>query len=124
MVVVMNPIWREAVHRQSYREFGARHADRPRSGGLNEHAARMSAALLRDPAVIGWPGARLPHETGNASSATAGDRAVIANPKQVRIIAHVKTDTVDAKVLAQLRASGFPPEVWIPDEPTQALRRQ
>ena len=27
-------------------------------------------------------------------------------------------------MLAQLYASGFLPEVWIPDEPTQALRRQ
>jgi transposase len=53
-------------------------------------------------------------------------KVVIANPKQVRIIAHakIKTDTIDAKVLAQLYASGFLPEVWIPDEPTQALRRQ
>jgi hypothetical protein len=31
---------------------------------------------------------------------------------------------IDASVLAQLYASGFLPEVWIPDEPTQALRRQ
>ena len=53
-------------------------------------------------------------------------RVVIANPKQVRIIAHakIKTDTIDAGVLAQLYASGFLPEVWIPDAPTQALRRQ
>ena len=53
-------------------------------------------------------------------------RVVIANPKQVRIIAHakIKTDTIDAGVLAQLYASGFLPEVWIADAPTQALRRQ
>ena len=53
-------------------------------------------------------------------------RVVIANPKQVRIIAHakIKTDTIDAGVLAQLYASGFLPEVWIADEATQALRRQ
>ncbi len=69
--------------------------------------------------------------TGNASSAAAVvaphvRKMVIANPKQVRIIAHakIKTDTIDAGVLAQLYASGFLPEVWIPDEPTQALRRQ
>src|SRR5690242_21495805 len=36
----------------------------------------------------------------------------------------VKTDKIDAGVLAQLYASGFLPKVWIPDEPTQALRRQ
>ena len=69
--------------------------------------------------------------TGNAASVAAViaphvKRVVIANPKQVRIIAHakIKTDTIDASVLAQLYASGFLPEVWIPDEPTQALRRQ
>jgi transposase len=69
--------------------------------------------------------------TGNAASVAAViaphvKKVVIANPMQVRIIAHakIKTDTIDAKVLAQLYASGFLPEVWIPDEPTQALRRQ
>ena len=69
--------------------------------------------------------------TGNAA-AVAGvigphvKRVVIANPLQVRMIAHakIKTDTIDAGVLAQLYASGFLPEVWIPDETTQALRRQ
>lgn len=53
-------------------------------------------------------------------------RVVVANPLQVRAIAHakVKTDKIDAAVLAQLYASGFLPEVWIPDEATEALRRQ
>ena len=69
--------------------------------------------------------------TGNAMSAAAViaphvEKVVIANPKQVRAIAYakIKTDTIDAGVLAQLYASGFLPEVWIPAEPTQALRRQ
>jgi transposase len=69
--------------------------------------------------------------TGNAAAVAAViaphvTRVVIANPKQVRIIAHakIKTDTIDAGVLAQLYASGFLPEVWIADEATQALRRQ
>ena len=69
--------------------------------------------------------------TGNVA-AVAGvigpyvKRVVIANPIQVRMIAHakIKTETIDASVLAQLYASGFLPEVWIPDETTQALRRQ
>ena len=53
-------------------------------------------------------------------------RVVIANPKQVRIIAHakIKTDTIDAGVLAQLYVSGFLPEVWIaecaPDGPRES----
>jgi transposase len=52
--------------------------------------------------------------TGNAASVAAAiaphvKKVVIANPKQVRIIAHarIKTDTIDASVLAQLYASGF-----------------
>lgn len=50
----------------------------------------------------------------------------IANPLRVRLIAEarVKTDRIDAAVLAQLYASGFLPEVWMPDDHTLALRRQ
>jgi transposase len=69
--------------------------------------------------------------TGNAAAVAAVisphvKRVVIANPKQVRVIAHakIKTDTIDAGVLAQLYVSGFLPEVWIADAATQALRRQ
>jgi transposase len=53
-------------------------------------------------------------------------RVVIANPRQVRVIAHakVKTDKIDAAVLAKLHASGFLPEVWSPDEGTEASRRR
>ena len=66
--------------------------------------------------------------TGNTAAIVAVlqphvDRVVIANPLKVRLIAeaHVKTDKIDAAILAQLYASGFLPEVWIPDERTQAL---
>ena len=69
--------------------------------------------------------------TGNAAAvaevlAPHVGRVVIANPKQVRMIAHakIKTDGIDAAVLAKLYASGFLPEVWVPDGRTQALRRQ
>ena len=69
--------------------------------------------------------------TGNAAAvvevlAPHVGRVVIANPKQVRLIADakVKTDRIDATVLARLHASGFLPEVWVPDERTQAIRRQ
>lgn len=53
-------------------------------------------------------------------------RVVIANPLLVRAIAHakVKTDKIDAAVLAQLHAAGFLPQVWQPDEATERLRRQ
>jgi transposase len=52
-------------------------------------------------------------------------RVVIANPLQVKAIAwaKVKTDKIDAAVLARLHASGFLPEVWIPDDHTETRRR-
>lgn len=69
--------------------------------------------------------------TGNAAAVVEVltpfvDRVVIANPKQVRMIAHskIKTDAIDAAVLAKLYATGFLPEVWMPDQRTLALRRQ
>jgi transposase len=84
----------------------------------------FAAALSKNDVVI-------IEATGNAAAVAAVisphvKRVVIANPKQVRIIAHakIKTDTIDAGVLAQLYASGFLPEVWIADTATQALRRQ
>ena len=51
---------------------------------------------------------------------------VIANPRQMQMIAHakIKTDTIDATVLAKLYASNFLPEVWVADARTLALRRQ
>src|SRR5215218_4735490 len=53
-------------------------------------------------------------------------RVVVSNPHKTRAIAEatVKTDKVDAQVLAQLLAAGFLPSVWLADDQTQALRRQ
>jgi transposase len=53
-------------------------------------------------------------------------RVVLSNPTKTRAIAEakVKTDKVDARVLAQLLAAGFLPSVWLADDETQALRRQ
>ena len=50
---------------------------------------------------------------------------VLAHAKQVRAISHarVKTDKVDAKVLADLLAAGLIPAVWIGDERVRMLRR-
>lgn len=52
-------------------------------------------------------------------------RVVIANPRQVKAIAHahVKTDKVDAGTLASLHAAGYLPEIWTPDAATERLRR-
>lgn len=50
---------------------------------------------------------------------------VVSNPLRTRAIAEakVKTDKVDALVLAQLLRLDFLPRVWIPDPATQQLRR-
>ena len=50
---------------------------------------------------------------------------VLAHAKQVRAIAHamVKTDKVDARMLAGLLAAGLIPRVWIGDERIRMLRR-
>ncbi|MET4121701.1 transposase [Bradyrhizobium sp. JR1.5] len=52
-------------------------------------------------------------------------QVVIANPLQVKAIAHahVKTDKVDAGTLASLYAAGYLPEIWTPDAATERLRR-
>jgi transposase len=50
---------------------------------------------------------------------------VVSNPLQTKVIAtaKVKTDKVDALVLAQLLRCDFLPRVWEPNAPTQRLRR-
>src|SRR5919199_648332 len=52
-------------------------------------------------------------------------RVVVSNPVRTRAIAEakIKTDKVDASVLAQLLAADYLPSVWQPDETTQMLRR-
>jgi len=52
-------------------------------------------------------------------------RVIVANPLQVKAIAHahVKTDKIDAGVLASLRAADFLPEIWLPDADTERRRR-
>ena len=53
-------------------------------------------------------------------------RVAIANSRLVRAIAYarVKTDKIDAAILAKLYVAGFLPEVWVADEETLLRRRQ
>lgn len=95
-----------------------------RVGMTREHLRAFARTLTHDDHVV-------VEATGNAAAvsevlAPHVGRVVIANPRQVRLIAEarIKTDTIDATVLARLYASGFLPEVWVPDERTLALRRQ
>ena len=50
---------------------------------------------------------------------------VLAHAQQVRAISHarVKTDKIDARVLADLLAADLIPRVWVGDERTRTLRR-
>jgi transposase len=58
--------------------------------------------------------------------ASRAGRVVVANPGKTRAIAEakVKTDKVDAAILAQLLAADYLPAVWQPDAAIGALRRQ
>ena len=51
-------------------------------------------------------------------------RVTVSNPMATKAIAKakVKTDKVDAAVLAHLLRLGYLPEVWQPDQTTQVLR--
>jgi transposase len=69
--------------------------------------------------------------TGNtwAIATLLGSRAgrvVVSNPAKTRAIAEakIKTDKVDAAILAGLLAADYLPPVWLPDAETAALRRQ
>ena len=72
----------------------------------------------------------VPEATGNTAAIVRlfkpfVARVVIANPPQVRAIAHAKakTDKIDARIRTPLHAAGFMPEVWSADDETLALRR-
>ena len=95
-----------------------------RVGMTRDHLEAFARTLTHDDHVV-------VEATGNAAAvveviAPHVGHVVIANPRHVRLIAHakIKTDTIDATVLAKLYASNFLPEVWVPDARTLALRRQ
>lgn len=52
-------------------------------------------------------------------------KVIVSNPIKTKIIAQakIKTDKIDARVLAELARVGYLPEVWLPDEDTEALRQ-
>lgn len=54
-----------------------------------------------------------------------GTRIIVSNPIKTKVIAQakIKTDKIDARVLAELARVGYLPEVWLPDEDTEALRQ-
>ena len=105
--------------------------------GVGDEWNRLAQGEPRHDRLLAWARSLRPDDevvleaTGDTAAivrlvAPHVGRVVIANPVQVRAIAwaKVKTDQIDAATLAKLHASGFLPEVWAPDEDTQALRRR
>ena len=54
----------------------------------------------------------------------SGARLILSNPIKTRVIAEakIKTDKIDARVLAELARVDYLPTVWLPDADTEALR--
>ena len=118
--------------------------------GMDIHRSFARVAILEDGRIIKELRVELVHErvvrfaktldpddevvietTGNSAAVERlmrpyVKRVIVANPRLVRAIAYarVKTDKIDAAVLAKLHASGFLPEVWVADEDTLCRRRQ
>src|SRR3954451_17803209 len=93
--------------------------------GVTPEALRQWAAGLRTDDQIAL------EATGNSDAIASllipvVGRVVVSNPSKTRVIAEakVKTDKVDARILAQLLVADFLPPVWLPDDRTRALRRQ
>jgi len=92
--------------------------------GCRPEALREFAAGLRPDDEVAL------EATGNANAVAVliephVARVVISNPVKTRAIAEakVKTDKVDARILAQLLAADFLPGTWLADERTRMLRR-
>jgi len=92
--------------------------------GCRPQAMREFAASLRRDDQVAL------EATGNATAVAVllephVAKVVISNPVKTRAIAEakVKTDKVDARILAQLLAADFLPGTWLPDERTRMLRR-
>ena len=95
-----------------------------RIGMTRDHLESFARTLLPTDHVV-------VEATGNATAVTEiiaphVERVAVANPLQVHLIAKakIKTDAIDARVLAKLYAAGFLPEAWLPDAATLARRRQ
>jgi transposase len=118
--------------------------------GMDIHRSFAQAAFLQDGRIKGEQRVDLVHDrlvkfactlssddeivieaTGNSAAVERilrpfVRRVIVANPRMVRAIAYarVKTDKIDAVILAKLHAGGFLPEVWVADDETQRRRRQ
>jgi transposase len=90
------------------------------SGHLREWAART---LTRDDAVVLEATSNTWHLYDLLKQHT--DTVIVANPYKTKLIAEarIKSDKVDAMVLAQLLASHFVADIWVPDPRTRQQRQ-
>jgi transposase len=93
--------------------------------GVTPEALRQWAAGLRADDQVALEATGNSDAIANLLMPLVG-RVVVSNPSKTRAIAEakVKTDKVDARILAQLLAADFLSPVWLPDERTRSLRRQ
>src|SRR5215218_9285201 len=93
--------------------------------GVTPEALRRWTADLRSDDEVALEATGNSDAIANLLTPIVG-RVVVSNPSKTRAIAEakVKTDKVDARILAQLLAADFLPPVWLPHERTRALRRQ
>ena len=121
-----------------------------RSIGMDVHRSFAQIAVVEDGVVRdegrigvrpedlrGWAAEFLEPDEGVALEATTNcdaiavmlrevvARVVVSNPRKTRAIAEakVKTDKVDARILAQLLAADFLVETWVGDDQTRRRRR-
>jgi len=92
--------------------------------GVTPEALRQWAGSLRADDQVALEATGNSDAIANLLTPLVG-RVVVSNPSKTRAIAEakVKTDKVDARILAQLLAADFLPPVWLPDERTRSLRR-
>ena len=101
-------------------------------GSIQRERLATDPVLLRELAQRLEPDDVVALESTTHATAIAGllkQRAgtvLISNPLRTRLIAesHIKTDKVDADVLAQLARSGFLPTVWQPPKEVELWRRR
>jgi len=93
--------------------------------GVTPEALREWASELRPDDQVALEATGNSDAIANLLTPLVG-RVVVSNPSKTRAIAEakVKTDKVDARILAQLLAADFLPPVWLPDDRTRRLRRQ
>src|SRR6266542_3110454 len=93
--------------------------------GVTPEALRAWAVELRPDDQVALEATGNSDAIANLLTPLVG-RVVVSNPSKTRAIAEakVKTDKVDARILAQLLAADFLPPVWLPDDRTRMLRRQ